>query len=311
MSERIPHTLWALLLGYCCFGPLVAIAEDTLTPSFSLNDLGRSVEDHLSIDVVESVRVDWSGEEPKLRVIHIHNWHYVSKATFDADQAALRQDSPDSPTTDFDDFLRQVDVVQSEQTKLLSHLIHQGGLKQVFYEGLVQEEVALFNATLQSLKSTRPKMARAKQLLPELREMLREANDKSTGDASEAQDLKFLCHQLSSTLDTYRADLLQVGAAGKLVLNGEQLAIKPLDSQRWLERTNPVDESGRVRQVPRRQLEAREDAMVRELLDANVKCAVIVLGGGHDLTDNLRRVCRDDWEHISVATRSHRRFTKR
>jgi hypothetical protein len=49
---------------------------------------------------------------------------------------------------------------------------------------------------------------------------------------------------------------------------------------------------------------AREDAMVRAAL-AQRPFALVVLGGGHDLTESVRRVAGADCEYVRVAVGSY------
>jgi len=67
-----------------------------------------------------------------------------------------------------------------------------------------------------------------------------------------------------------------------------------------LEAANPVGKDGSVR-FDADANERRESAIVRRLLKAG-PVAVIVLGGGHDLSDNVPFGC----EYIRLQTRRHR-----
>jgi hypothetical protein len=75
-------------------------------------------------------------------------------------------------------------------------------------------------------------------------------------------------------LDTYRQDLLQIGAAGRLYLNGEIDDVLPLEDHAAWQAAKPVDGV-----IDPKANEERERAMVNRLPSR----AVIVLGAGHDL----------------------------
>ena len=51
-------------------------------------------------------------------------------------------------------------------------------------------------------------------------------------------------------------------------------------------------------------IEAREDAMVKKMLDGG-PFAFVVLGGGHDLSDNIERLGGGSCEYLTVETKMY------
>jgi hypothetical protein len=94
--------------------------------------------------------------------------------------------------------------------------------------------------------------------------------------------------------------LLEIGAAGRLVLNSELGSVKPLEESMIHQQANPVKD-GRV-VFDEKINKQREDAMAKILIDGDPFC-VIVLGNAHDLSDNLRAQTFSS-EYIKIELRS-------
>ena len=78
---------------------------------------------------------------------------------------------------------------------------------------------------------------------------------------------------------------LHVGAVGRLSTLGIVKA-HALDTDEGLEAANPIDDQGSLREVSDADYAKRENLMVRELKDRK-GVAIVVLGGAHDLSDNV------------------------
>lgn len=205
------------------------------------------------------------------KVIHILNWHYVSRDDFAAD---LKPSTGKTPTDDQVDkeylsFIDDVRTIQKQQMELLRGLIKKHNLKAVYVEGLTEKNHKGILEFLESMKKY---------------ERTRKTPEDRIDRLIEAQ------HQL---------DLLHVGAAARLVMSEELKTIVPAEDSKAMEAANPVRPDGTV-VYDLKAATAREDAIARNLLKAD-GVAVIVLGGGHDLTDNIRRAggnCK--YERVSV-----------
>ena len=93
--------------------------------------------------------------------------------------------------------------------------------------------------------------------------------------------------QIETMTRDLREQSLEYGAAGRLASRGA-IDVLPLDDADLLEGAKPVRPDGTVRFDPKK-VEARHDGQVRRALAAG-PCAVIVLGGAHDLSARVRRL---------------------
>lgn len=91
---------------------------------------------------------------------------------------------------------------------------------------------------------------------------------------------------------------LRIGPAGQLVAEGKLKRVLPVEEVGALKAANPVSDDGEVR-IDEKLQQAREDAVVRHLLKAR-GLAVVVLGGGHDLRDSVRRLGDGRCEYVRV-----------
>jgi hypothetical protein len=78
----------------------------------------------------------------------------------------------------------------------------------------------------------------------------------------------------------YEAILMRLGTPVRLMVSRDIERVLPLDAKKTL---LPA------RTLEKEQQEAREDAMIRRILEHG-PFALVVLGGSHDLTDNLDRL---------------------
>lgn len=262
----------ALLIAVC---PAAQVESDT-TASLP----GPDAEALRSLPGVHSVVVHPASKDATHRIIHIRNWHFVPKADFAADLRSLEGEalSDEEIETRYDEFLAEVDTVQAEQRMLLMSLIEHHGLKQVAIEGLTKHEIAAFEKRIEVLRDFE--------------------KHKPTGDSP--IDLFIL--------EMNRHDLLEIGAAGQLYLQGKLGEVLPAEEVSALEEANPVSDDGKVVFDEKRNV-AREDAVVRTLLKGG-PLSVIVMGGAHDLADNAERLSHGTCEVVVVMTKAYRKVTE-
>jgi hypothetical protein len=202
-------------------------------------------------------------------IIHVLNWHFVPKESFAVD---LR-DQSDKPISDdeidrhYEEFLNTVEKVQREQIKLLRELIKKHKLKHIYLEGFSKEELPAFQKRI---------------------EVLRDAEKKKPKGDSPIELL--ILYQL-------RLDLLEVGASGRLMIDGV-IEVLPAEDAVWLEKANPVKD-GKV-QFNSEINENREDAIVQNLLKSG-SVVLVVMGGAHDFSNNVPRECK----YERVATKAY------
>jgi hypothetical protein len=107
-------------------------------------------------------------------------------------------------------------------------------------------------------------------------------------------------------LEQHRCALLEIGAAGRLPVAGELEEVLPLDDATLLDAAGPVVANGKVT-FDAAKVTARRDAMVERAL-AKDHAAVIVLGGSHDLTENVRGIVGEGCEYIRVTGHAVREY---
>ncbi len=90
-----------------------------------------------------------------------------------------------------------------------------------------------------------------------------------------------------------RDDLRQMGAAGQLLVAGEVKRVLPADDAELLRLGFPLRDG-----FTEADRERREDEIVRRMVAAGKSPAVLVLGGSHDLSDNLP----DGWRVVRVES---------
>ena len=82
----------------------------------------------------------------------------------------------------------------------------------------------------------------------------------------------------------------------------------PLEDEAAYRAADPVDSNGAVT-IDLEKNEAREDGQVRLLLDSG-PFALIILGGGHDLSENVRRLSDGQAEYIRVEVDAWKRWER-
>ena len=208
---------------------------------------------------VAEVTVANPQQNPPHRIIHILNWHDLELEHFTADMLA----AGDEPAGEwgleqaYDQHLDEVEAPQDEQIEFLRALVDRHGVQAVYQEGLAPEDMERFQERIDVVW-------RAVERMP---------------DTVENPIDELIRHEL-------RTDLLLMGAAVRLWLEVEAPEILPVEDKALYEAANPVVD-GQV-QWDDEANEGREDAIVRKLLERPV--SVVILGGGHDLSDNIERL---------------------
>jgi hypothetical protein len=120
-------------------------------------------------------------------------------------------------------------------------------------------------------------------------------------------EAKTLEKEIAGMLEQHRFSMLEIGAAGRLLVSGELGEVLPLDDAKLLDAAAPVLANGKVT-FDAAKVAARRDAMVQWAL-AKDHAAVIVLGGSHDLTDNVRGIVGEGCEYIRVTGHAVREYS--
>lgn len=85
-------------------------------------------------------------------------------------------------------------------------------------------------------------------------------------------------------------------------------AVLPLENAEAFESANPITKDGKVR-FNKDADQRREDEMVK-ILQKGKGISVIVLGGDHDLSDNLERMSLDSIRYVRVSSKQYERVVK-
>jgi len=267
-----------------------------------LEGSGATVDTLLrKLPTVASVEVLLNPVEAERSFIHIKDWHFVPREMFAAD---IRSTSV-SPVTDakieqqFEEHLREVALVQDDQIKLLRKLIENHGVRRVFCEGLADNDMPIYRAKLRVLKQWQSE-------IPELQEQLQGLNEslqQLSNDTEEYRATLELREEFLRVVLKYRGELLRIGAVGRLVMANELEAVLPLEDLDAYQRANPLNANGQV-ELRQADIDAREDAQVKRLLKHR-GVSVVILGGKHDLSDNISKLAPQGIRYITVTTNSY------
>jgi hypothetical protein len=190
---------------------------------------------------------------------------------------------------------------------LLRCLARHHGVRRVRIEGLTAGEVPLFQEKVAALKGLEEgEVASARVQLREVRALMKELEATGRKDTDRYGKAASIEKELVDLLDQHRPQLLEVGAAGRLLMSGDIGEVLALDDGRLLDAARPITPDGRVR-FDAEKVRQREDAQVKAALDDG-PCSLVVLGGAHDLSGSVRRVAGGDCEYVRVTTRSYREF---
>ena len=217
------------------------------------------------LPVVDSVNVIAAKVKAKKRIIHVLDWHYVDENSFVADlkDAADEVLSEDETKDAVEEHRKTVRKVQKQERQLILFLVSKLGIKQVIHEGFTQEELDPYKNRIQMLKEFEP----------------------PSGNGGFDQ---FIRHE-------YQIDLLLIGAPGHLLIDEKIGVVLPAEGAEAYKAANPLRDGKFV--FDEKANEAREDAIVKRVLAGTARTGVRILGGAHDLSDNVP----DDCEYIRVG----------
>tara|TARA_R110002095_G_scaffold153786_4_gene133623 strand:+ start:902 stop:1705 length:804 start_codon:yes stop_codon:yes gene_type:complete len=260
---------------YCCASIILCLH---FAAPIALCDDPNLISQLRKLPSVHSVTSTPTKSKPKQIIIHLLNWHFISKEDYAADLSDSSDGdlSEDEIEKQYLAFLNDVEAIQKEQKQILRYLIKKHKVQTVYMEGLTEKNLNAFNSFIKTLREFE---------VPE-------------GDG--ALDL-FLKEQ-------YRRDLMQMGAAAQLLINRRLKSVLPLENAEAFENANPVGTDGKIRfdEVTE---EMREDEMLKILLKGQ-GIKVIVLGGGHDLADNLERLKLDSVLYVRVSGKQYQRVVE-
>lgn len=249
-----------------------------------------------------AVDVKLAQQSPLSRLVQLNDLHVVARDLFAVEVRAVAG----KPLTDEDvdllyhEHLLQVELVQLQQMAVLRCLAKHHGLKRVYIERLTAEDMpglmerAKMHKELQQSLDARQKEASA---------LMKQIAAAGNTDSERYQKAKTVEKQLQDIADKHQAEMLDLGAAVRLMVAGELAEVLPLDDARLLDLAKPVVTEGRL-VFDKAKVAEREDAMVKNAL-AKDALAVIVLGGSHDLTGSVQRVGPPWCEYVRVTVKAY------
>ena len=273
-----------------------AVANYIPTIKTQIDDLESPVVELLqNLPGVVHVEVLVKSDKPTHRIIHLRDWHFVSKDAYAIDMNDTH--GRKLPQAEFDwlyqKLLLEVELVQIEQMAVLRCLIKHHGLKRVFAEGFSLAQVDVYRERIAVLKAMEnEQVPRIQTQLEEVRNLLKDEVDEKT------QGIKT---QLEKMLEEHKHRLLEMGAAGRLLIAGEPEEVLPLEDRDALDGASPITANGV--KFDSEKIEARHDAQV-SLVTKEGAVAVIVLGGSHDLSASVRRM-DGNCEYLRVTTKKY------
>lgn len=246
---------------------------------------------------------------PTHRIVHLRDWHFVPKDLYSIDlrSSAGRELSDEEVDACHQELLLEVEVVQLEQIALLRCLIRHHGLRRIFAEGLTPKDLPNYKDRVSVLKNMEQTQ------VPELRQQLEAARELKRGMTATGKEKTERFEQtvaiereIVEMLEQHQHRLLEMGAAGRLLIAGEIEEVLPLDDADWLEQAKPITPSGMIR-FDKEKIMARQDAQVKAAL-RHGPFALIILGGAHDLSDSVKRLGDGRCQYIRVTTRRVKEF---
>ena len=279
--------------------PGIANQYEPPTPG-NLDDLTSPVPAILGqLPMVERVTVPVAAENPTHRIVHIRDHHFVAWERFAADLQSVF-DEPISEA-DMDDayaaHLAEVEITQLYNQTLLLCLIDHHGLKSVYIGGLTDDDLPIFEAKIEAMRELPRRIGVTRAWTEELKAMDDPETERHAAEFEQALD---------DWEHARRLDRLRIGAASQLYMDRKLESVLPADDAEAYAEANPITEDGAVDLDPQR-IEAREDAIVRRLVDSE-GCKLLILGGAHDLSDNVARLGKGNVELIVVDTQAWERF---
>jgi hypothetical protein len=252
---------------------------------------------------VVHVEAGVKADKPVHRIIHLREWHFVPKDHYAVDmQNALGRELTAKEIDQLhQELILEVATVQLEQMALLRCLIKHHGLKRIFSEGLAPKSMPGFReqiAVYREMEETQIRNLRRQ--LAEVRRARREFDRELQGQVSDVET------EILGLIDQHRLRLIDLGVPGMLLIAGEIDEVLPLEDADLFVAANPVTPDGKVK-IDLEKLKARRDAQVKAVLDKG-GVGLIVLGGSHDLSENVRRLGQGRCEYIRVTTRRFKEF---
>lgn len=208
------------------------------------------------------VKVSTTGpENAKQVIVHLADCHFVPLDQFTADLKDQGANAAEIATA-YREHLQEVQAHQVHQLAILRALIRHHKLRFVLVEGVTRENSAFVDVRIMLAGEIQSQ-------LPAIRARLAEVKPGTE-----------IHGKIVALLAEHRRNMLELGAAGRLVVLGELSGVLPLDDAAAIENANPLKD-GRFK------MDAKANARREKAIVANAvkrgEVSVIVLGRGHRL----------------------------
>ncbi|OYV86356.1 MAG: hypothetical protein B7Z73_11890, partial [Planctomycetia bacterium 21-64-5] len=184
--------------------------------------------------------------------------------------------------------LHDVKAIQEQQKSIIRDVVHRFNIRSVYVEGLVADNPAVRDF-LAAVRSGDHNLQAAAKTNARLRKYL----DKEFGKSRVA----FGMARSPNYTALFKA---RRGAPAALFLSGELPDIEPVEDSLALRDAATMSADGRL-YTSRDAMELREDAMVGNMLKGKMP-ALIVLGAGHDLEENIKRASGESCDYIRIQS---------
>jgi hypothetical protein len=204
----------------------------------------------------------------------------------------------------YQQLLAQVERAQEEQIAALRFLIKYHGLKRIFIEALTPDGEEDFNLIVEALKEPESHQATLRQRQQEMQKLLAKLTAEGAEKTPRYAKAKVFEKEIADMIAGHRRHLLQIGAAGRLLLSGDLQQVLPLDDAEALADAKPAMVDDKLT-FDKAKVFRRQQAIVHRAL-AGKPVAVIILGGAHDLSDAVRAAFGDRCEYLRVRQQAFR-----
>ena len=259
---------------------------------------------------VVNVEVLVQADRPTRRIVHLRDWHHVPRDLYALDlrNAAGRELTGDEIDAHHQEHLLEIEAVQIEQVAILRCLVRHHGLNRFFCEGFSQNKMPHYREKIIALRDIEQnQVPQLRNQLQEVRELMKGMEAAGRHDAEGYKNAGAIEEEIAGLLRRHRENLLEMGAAGRLLIGNEIDEVLPLEDDHLLDQAKPVTPAGKVRFDPAK-IRARQDAQVWAVLGQG-PFGLIVLGGAHDLSESIQQLGGGRCEYIRVTTRRFKEFS--
>lgn len=297
LRERMIRRPWPTATGLIPLALLTVLGGWQLVARRSvsranINDLSASAEQIL-IECPAVVKVESlvTASEPTHRIIHITDCHAASREQLgEVEGMTPKATLPDDVLKRlYQGHADDVELFQESQTELLKWLVDYHGLREVFHEGVSDDDMPDVMRRIALLRDIAPWRDRLRS------ERLALPLETRTGDVG-GRDSSAL-RRRRRKLELFRDYVLNFGAIGNLVVERPFVQVLPAEDAKAFAEALPKKHGGRIHGP---YFDAREAAIVRNLL-THGPCAVIVLGSAHDLSREVRKQAGGRCEYFRVT----------